>query len=378
MLKFIKKIVSPILVISFLTTSFIASPASADVEKELTSKAKPNSSFSTLVDNIVQGKTELRINTLKETNVTKDEALKQYAKAFDIVEKYIAEKNIKINQDLDNIEYQRFIKSLGVSLDDFSESDRQEIVKLVKFVDLYENAEKNKIINNLKSKLYAKSINEKDLAELLELVPVSLSEASTVEAPTTVEASVYQEKADIKPLRYANGYSSVNARDYAYKWWDDRNPTYSKYYADYFGCSVSRACWNDCTNFVSQALYAGGMLEWDGLYLTGDDAWYFRNGSPFKPSHSWGGSNNFYNHWKYRAKLASITNDMSMGDPVNADFNNDGDIDHTAIITEFTNGRFFLTQHTIDRKDAPLSTWYSNGYKVYAWKMSTAKRSPND
>ncbi len=76
----------------FLTTSFIASPASADVEKELTSKAKPNSSFSTLVDNIVQGKTELRINTLKETNVTKDEALKQYAKAFDIVEKYIAEK----------------------------------------------------------------------------------------------------------------------------------------------------------------------------------------------------------------------------------------------------------------------------------------------
>ncbi len=201
MLKFIKKIVSPILVISFLTTSFIASPASADVEKELTSKAKPNSSFSTLVDNIVQGKTELRINTLKETNVTKDEALKQYAKAFDIVEKYIAEKNIKINQDLDNIEYQRFIKSLGVSLDDFSESDRQEIVKLVKFVDLYENAEKNKIINNLKSKLYAKSINEKDLAELLELVPVSLSEASTVEAPTTVEASVYQEKGGHKTVK---------------------------------------------------------------------------------------------------------------------------------------------------------------------------------
>ncbi|KJD46485.1 hypothetical protein QD47_05540 [Paenibacillus terrae] len=51
---------------------------------------------------------------------------------------------------------------------------------------------------------------------------------------------------------------------------------------------------------------------------------------------------------------------------------------NNAIITEFTNGRFFLTQYTTDRKDAPLSTWYSNGYKVYAWKMSTAKRSPND
>ncbi|MGW8440969.1 amidase domain-containing protein [Paenibacillus sp. S33] len=95
------------------------------------------------------------------------------------------------------------------------------------------------------------------------------------------------------------------------------------------------------TTFVSQALNAGGMLQWSGLYLTGDDAWYFKDNFLSKPSHSWGRAHNFYNHWKYRAKLASSTNDMSMGDPVNADFNNDGDIDHTAIITEFTNGHFF-------------------------------------
>ncbi|WP_253806463.1 hypothetical protein [Paenibacillus polymyxa] len=80
MLKIIRKIASPLLVISFLTTSFLTSPASADGEKELTSKAKPNSSFSTLVDNIVQGKTTLKINTLKETNVTKDEALNNMLK----------------------------------------------------------------------------------------------------------------------------------------------------------------------------------------------------------------------------------------------------------------------------------------------------------
>lgn len=39
MLKIIRKIASPLLVISFLTTSFLTSPASADGEKELTSKA---------------------------------------------------------------------------------------------------------------------------------------------------------------------------------------------------------------------------------------------------------------------------------------------------------------------------------------------------
>lgn len=249
-----------VLVVSLLTATSTAFPASANEANDLTAKTNEDSSFSALIDSIIEGDTQFNVTSLKETTITKNEALKKYSRALGIVEKYFAENNIKIEQDLDNIEYQKLVKSLGASLDDFSESDRKEILELVKFVDLYENTEKNKTINEYKSKLYTKSINEEELGELLELVPVSLSD------PTTVQTSVYKEDADVKLLAYANGYSPTNAINYAYKWWDGRNPTYSNYYANYFGCTISSECWNDCTNFVSQALYAGGMIQWSGHF----------------------------------------------------------------------------------------------------------------
>ncbi|WP_412734186.1 amidase domain-containing protein, partial [Heyndrickxia coagulans] len=51
----------------------------------------------------------------------------------------------------------------------------------------------------------------------------------------------------------SSSYNPNAARDYAYKWWNKRNPNYQSFS-------------NDCTNFVSQALHAGGyamkkMLE---------------------------------------------------------------------------------------------------------------------
>ncbi|QWU15213.1 Putative amidase domain-containing protein [Paenibacillus sophorae] len=364
MLKKIKKVKC----IFFVATFFIAislslQTVSAAGTTENTLSA--DNQTTSLVKNVTDGNTKLNVTTLKETDITKKEALNKYKKGFDIVKKYIIENNIMINEDLDNIKYQSLILSLGTSLDYFSESDRDEIVKLVKFIDLYENSEKNKKIKEYKSKLDTKTINQKELSELVNLLPVSPSD------PTTVLSSVYETPRAliIQPLAYSNGYSSINARDYAYQWWDGRNPTYSNYYANYFGCSIYDECWNDCTNFVSQALYAGGMKQWRGQ---GVDSWYFDDGWLSSPSHSWGGAHNFYEHWKNRATLASDTSSISMGDPVNADFERDGDINHTAIITLFSNGHFYLTQHTTDKKDNALSTWYYENYNVYVWRMSTA------
>jgi DNA-binding NarL/FixJ family response regulator len=79
----------------------------------------------------------------------------------------------------------------------------------------------------------------------------------------------------------------------------------------------------------------------------------------------------FYNHWKNWASLASYDTDLVVGDAVNADFAGDGHIDHTAIVTKIENGQRKVTQHSVDRKDASLSVWFNNGYKVYGWKMGT-------
>ncbi|WP_312027582.1 amidase domain-containing protein [Paenibacillus cucumis (ex Kampfer et al. 2016)] len=172
------------------------------------------------------------------------------------------------------------------------------------------------------------------------------------------------------------------ARDYAYSWWNKRNPTYSTYYAEKEGCNVANSScwskWNDCTNFVSQAIYAGGMKFRTGSHVTADDAWKF---GPLMPTHTWGGAQNFYKHWSQRAGVASSVAALQTGDAVNADFGADGHVDHTAIITKNTgnnNNNKFLTQHTTDKKEtSTLQDWYTAGYKVYGYEMDKATNTGN-
>ncbi|WP_017815674.1 amidase domain-containing protein, partial [Paenibacillus shenyangensis] len=284
--------------------------------------------------------------------------------------------------------------SLGVTLDQFPSSDQDSILKYVRFMDRYENKRKNKMIESYEKKLSSNEISTNEIVDLIELMPVADPEKATMPSTAnevienqknlldhenSVEQSVYKDSTAqlISPSAYSNGYSSIKARDYAYKWWDGRNPSYS-YYAKSNKCSIgSKECWkkwNDCTNFVSQALLAGGMEEWTGL-VNRSTSWYYADSLINAPSHSWGGANSFYKFWSIRSKTAPTASKAAMGDPVNADFDGDGDINHTALITLLKDGHFYVTQHTGDKKNAPLSSWYSSGYKVYIWKMDQAIQS---
>lgn len=120
-----------------------------------------------------------------------------------------------------------------------------------------------------------------ELIDLNGLLPIS-SNASTTSNNETVssEAHLCSFTTDVSPLAVsANGYNNITARDYAYSWYNKRNPTYSTYYAEKNGCNVAdSSCWtkwNDCTNFVSQALYSGGMKFRTGSNYTSNDAWQF-------------------------------------------------------------------------------------------------------
>ncbi|MBD2845539.1 amidase domain-containing protein [Paenibacillus sp. IB182496] len=150
---------------------------------------------------------------------------------------------------------------------------------------------------------------------------------------------------------------------------------YSTYYAESASpsCEPDEECWNDCTNFVSQALLAGGMEMRYGVNYQHYLSWHF---GPLVPSFPWGGAQNFYQHWSDRAGVAAYATDLQTGDAVNADFDGDGDMEHTAIITKntgSTTAHKFLTQHTADRKETTtLSTWYSAGYNVYGYEMDKA------
>ncbi|ANF98668.1 hypothetical protein AR543_06360 [Paenibacillus bovis] len=346
------------------------------------------------LNDIKEGEIKVPIKKLEEINTSKEDVLEKYDHAIKLVNNYMKDNQILIKNDIDNADYQMFVISLGVNLDQFSPADQSFILDYVKFMDLYENKRKNKLIENYEQKLSTNQISTNEIIDLMDLMPVADSEKATkpstvnevienqknaIDHKNSVEESVYENSVAqlISPSAYSNGYSSVKARDYAYKWWDGRNPSYP-YYAKSKDCSItSKECWkkwDDCTNFVSQALLAGGMEEWPGL-VNRSTAWYYIDSLINAPSHSWGGANSFYKFWSIRAKTAPTAAKAAMGDPVNADFEGDGDINHTALITLLKDGHFYLTQHTVDKKNAPLSSWYSSGYKVYVWKMDQAIQS---
>ncbi|MBS4189551.1 amidase domain-containing protein [Bacillus sp. FJAT-49705] len=233
----------------------------------------------------------------------------------------------------------------------------------------YENHSKNNILKQYKNKLNNKVIlSEQENMELRSLLPV-FPDAPSTENDVVFSINKDTSEDSISPATvYANGYNNIAARDYAYKWWDGRNPLYD-YYANKQGCKVTdKNCWskwNDCANFVSQALYAGGIKMKYGPSYTHSTSWSYG----VVPSYTWGGAHNFYLHWKTRAGVASSVSSLKTGDAVNADFTKDGDIDHTAIITKNTgsaSSQKYLTQHTSDKKETTtLANWYNSGYTVY-------------
>lgn len=288
----------------------------------------------------------------------KNNALRAHKDAIEIINQYYQEKGITLTTNLDDPEYQMRVMMLGTAMDEFSKKEFKEIAKFVKFMDRYENYGKNEKIAKLKVKNDKGQLTTEEKIELEELLPVEIDKVTEEDRPTFSTMTVF-----------ANGYDQIAARDYARKWTSNsstlRNNTQFGYYSTKNGCY---SCWNDCTNFVSQALMAGGMRQ-----LGYDQTWYYSSSGP---SYSWGGANNFYNHWKYRATVAGSYSALRTGDVVSANFDGDSDIDHTAMITynssDSASGKW-LTQHTSDKEElTTVQSWLNSGYKVIGYEMDKA------
>lgn len=354
------------LVSMFVLTTNI-SPTLAAGEMDLREKS----------ENTITAKDIVFYKTISDNPEQESEtAMKEHEEAINIIEDYIKTKGYPITSDINDVTYQQFVISLGTAFDEFSEKDMKIIIPFIQFIDLYENHSKNDTLKQYKNKLNSKTtLSEQENMDLSSLIPASPNATSTEE---NVAFSINEQISDnaISPATvYSNGYNNIAARDYAYKWWNGRNPLYD-YYASKQGCSISDkncwAKWNDCANFVSQALYAGGMKMKYGPSYTHSTSWSYG----VVPSYTWGGAHNFYTHWKTRAGVANSSTALQTGDAVSADFTKDGDIDHTALITKNTgnaSNQKFLTQHTTDRKETTtLANWYNSGYSVYGYEIDKA------
>ncbi|MFD1408726.1 amidase domain-containing protein [Kroppenstedtia eburnea] len=165
-----------------------------------------------------------------------------------------------------------------------------------------------------------------------------------------------------------NGYNRKKAVDYAYKWWNKRNNAEYGYYSRVNGGCA--ACWYDCTNFVSQVIKTGGIKEKVGRY-DWYDYWFYNDK---QPGLSWAVAHSFYKHMDEvrKPQKADYVSQLKAGDIISVDFEGDGSIDHSVVVTKIKNGRIYATYHTSDNKDKDVTDWLTE-YKVYAFKMETVK-----
>ena len=183
-------------------------------------------------------------------------------------------------------------------------------------------------------------------------------------------------KDEVASNLYSNTYDITAVLNYASNWWNRTNNSDYSYYANYYGMDTSRndyndlddGCsgqsnpargWSDCADFVSQCILAGGVPQIKtGILLPHQRTtnWYYSNS---KPSHTWGGANNFHQHWAERVGVTTNTSVLNVGDVVSVDFGNDGSVDHIMLIVESgeNDSEKLLAAHSIDR----YCTYYSNG-----------------
>ncbi len=146
-------------------------------------------------------------------------------------------------------------------------------------------------------------------------------------------------------------YNREKAVEYAYKWWNKRNPLFFNF--DGYG--------GDCTNFVSQCLYYGEIE----MNTISPPFWFYKNS--YNRSYSWTGVVEFFNFITTntstlgpRAKVVTI-NDIEIGDVVQMLQSGDR-FHHNLLITKIQGKKslenIYVTCHTNDAKDKRLSDYY--------------------
>ncbi|MET8446283.1 amidase domain-containing protein [Streptomyces sp. NPDC005209] len=159
----------------------------------------------------------------------------------------------------------------------------------------------------------------------------------------------------------ASGYDYKAMVAYAGKYWNNYNPDYP----DYNGQGAG----GDCTNFVSQALKAGGWKHVPG-YTYDFHKWF---GNSEIQSDSFVGVNEFSWFALSSKRATSLANvyQLDLGDVLQMDFNKDGSKDHSMIVTyRSSQGVPYVSYHstnTYNRSVASLVASYPNA-AFYAYR----------
>lgn len=158
-------------------------------------------------------------------------------------------------------------------------------------------------------------------------------------------------------------YRREEAAAYADRWWKDGNPEFEIFEVD-------------CTNYVSQCLFAGGApINYTGKRETG---WWYKgyNGTQEWWSFSWAVSDSLERYLSaqrssgLRAEAVERPDQLSLGDVIQYDWDGNGHYQHSTIVTAFdAEGMPLVNARTVSSRHR-----YWDYRDSYAWTDRTAYR----
>jgi len=140
-------------------------------------------------------------------------------------------------------------------------------------------------------------------------------------------------------------YNRGRAVLYARRWAFSRNPLFSNF----------SGIGGDCTNFISQCIYAGSCV----MNYTPTFGWYYRSANDRAPA--WTGVEFFYNFMTGNDGVGPFavevdSDGVTIGDVIQL-ADETGDYYHTLLITGFEDGTYLVAAHSDDSLDRPLTTY---------------------
>lgn len=146
-------------------------------------------------------------------------------------------------------------------------------------------------------------------------------------------------------------YDRLAAVEYAKRWALSRNPKYFDF-SDYGG---------DCTNFISQCLYAGsGVMNYTPTF-----GWYYINSYERTPS--WTGVNFLYDFLINNAGAGVYASTIEISNIDLGDVIQLGDVTnrfyHSLLVSGFATNDVLICTHTNDSYMRPLSSYHYASFR---------------
>lgn len=297
---------------------------------------------------------------LYPTFINQDQALKNISvKLADFLNILASENGLDplIDENLDEYESAAYIymNNRALSRDEDSDADL-----FLRFIALYRNKERNNEIKEKYSSYNDAKKQENVSASLLYSVPTKdqedfvsgmlLNEISLLLPNYTIHEfesmpkvqkliDIYESNSNVSRASYKYTLNVRNAIEYASTYAEGANIWEWNYFSK-----------GDCTNFVSQIIYAGGIP----MDYSKPNPWYYR--SAFDYSTRWTVANDFAKYWGVNYKTRnhrSFAAKLSPGDFIAIDFDNDGTWNHWGFVTA---------------KESSEKMW--SGYCYYDYKVA--------